>query len=377
MICPPARLSIRMSACAAAVLALSTPLAAQQQPGGFRLPEPTPTPTPAPAGPADERAGVAIPPRAVPSPSPTTIATQTPTPSLAPSPAAQPAPRSSASPARTLAPAPDTASRPQTAAPVEAAPSEPLASDPSLLQPTSAPPSAVTSSPQASAPAPTIDLSAPEDAASALPEWWPWAAGGLGALVALALGALLWRRRKPKVLRLAAPAPAADLSPADMPRLDLTLEITSATRSVMMFTLQYRLTLANRTPRAVNDLSIAVQLACARRGESNAASPGAAQRAERVERIGPHQARSVTGSVQLPIAEIAVLQQGSRPLFIPLMHVTLEGEGQSTLAHSFVIGTPSASGAGRLHPIVLEGPPGSIPDLRAQMVDIPAIPAAA
>lgn len=207
-----------------------------------------------------------------------------------------------------------------------------------------------------------------------LPDWWPWAAGGLGALALLGGGLLLWRRRTPTVLRLA-PRPAGMASDApmpDLPRLDLTFDITGATRSVMMVSLQYRLTLANRTDRAVSDLSAAVQLASARRGGSNAPSPGAAQQLQTIDRIGPHQSRNVTGTVQLPVSELAILRQGSAALFIPLAHVTVEGEGQSALTRSFVIGAPSASGSGKLHPILLDTPPGSIPGLLAQAIAIPA-----
>lgn len=262
------------------------------------------------------------------------------------------------------------------AVPSAGTPGDPLTSLPAL--PSEA------SGETASGAAPSASI-VPDDIAAALPGWWPWAAGGAGGAIVLGiLAMMLRRRRKPKVLRLAAPVAghgaegAAEAAPsAELPRLDLAVDVTGATRSLMMFTLHYRLAIANRTPRAANDLRLAVQIACARRGASNAASPGAAQALTQVERIGPHQSRTVTGTVQLPLAEIAVLRQGGRPLFIPLLHVTLEGQGQSALARSFVIGTPSASGAGRLHPILLEGPPGSIPDLRAQLVDIPAVPAAA
>lgn len=179
------------------------------------------------------------------------------------------------------------------------------------------------------------------------------------------------------MLRSAAPAKAsAKASPAAMQepaRLHLTLEITSATRSVMMFTLGYRLTIANRSERAVGNLSAALQLACARAGVAaggDAPSAGAAQARAAIPRVGPHQARSISGTVQLPLSAIAPLQQGRVPLFVPLVHVSLSGEGYPAETKTFVIGTPSATG--RLHPIPLDQPPGGIAGLVAQPIAVPA-----
>lgn len=186
----------------------------------------------------------------------------------------------------------------------------------------------------------------------------------------LGLAALFWRRQKPAVMRLAAPAPDDGAAP-DLSSLNLTLEVTGATRSVMMFTLDYRITITNRTARAANDLALGVALACARRGLENGELPPVAQ----VERIGPHQSRIVTGKAQLPLSAIAPLRQGQLPLFIPLVHVTLEAEGQAARTASFVIGTPST--AGRVHPIPLDTAPGAIPGLTAQAVTIPPTDAAA
>ena len=141
----------------------------------------------------------------------------------------------------------------------------------------------------------------------------------------------------------------------------------------MMFTIEYRLTIANRSERAVGDLHTAVQLACARAGA--APSPGAAQALAAIDRIGPQQARSVTGTAQLPLSAIAPLRQGRTPLFIPLAHVTLEAESLPAQARTFVIGTPSASG--RVHPIALDVSPGGIAGLVAQAVALPPPPASA
>lgn len=187
----------------------------------------------------------------------------------------------------------------------------------------------------------------------------------------LGLAALILRRRGPKLLRLAAPPAGTVSDPAAPPRIDLTLDITGATRSVMMFTLQYRLNLANRGERAANDIDVAVELAPAR--AASAAPATVARRSARVDRIGPHQSRSITGEVQLPLSTITPMRQGRSPVFVPLLHVAIEGEGLM-FTRSFVIGQPSTSGTGRLHPILLDTPPGSIPSLRAQTIAIPDHP---
>ncbi|RNJ62050.1 MAG: hypothetical protein EDM03_11185 [Porphyrobacter sp. IPPAS B-1204] len=357
------------------LIAVAAPLAAQAQPGTFTLPTPTPTPTPAPAGPADERAGVPIPPRAQPTATPEPRPAERPrvlaTPILQPVPSPAPVQRApAASPTRGSDPAasssaPEAAPAPEASqeAPLPAAPGD----QPALLLP--------------SDDIPITPFGTGEDLLeqSALPGWWPYAAGGLGALVLLGGAALVRRRRKPKTLRLAGPlaAPAGPDMADEQPRLDLTLEITSATRSVMMFTVEYRLTIANRSQRAVTDLNAAVQLACARASAANAPSPGAAQGLSKIERVGPHQARSITGQVQLPLSAIAPMRQGTTPMFIPLIHITLEGAGLRALDKSFVIGTPSGGGAGRVHPILLDQPPGAVPGLVAQPIAIPPVSNAA
>jgi Meckel syndrome type 1 protein len=158
-------------------------------------------------------------------------------------------------------------------------------------------------------------------------------------------------------------------------RIDIALEITAASRSLMMFTIEYRLTIANRAPRALNDLHVALQLACALASAAGGPSAGAAQGIESIARIGPHQARSLTGTLQLPLSAIAPLRQGQTPVFIPLIRVTLAGEGLPAIERSFVIGTPSPSG--RVHPIPLDQPPGGIAGLKAQAIARPATSAAA
>lgn len=352
----------------AAALALAAPLLAQQQPGTFTLPEATPTPSPAPAGPADERAGVAIPPRAVPSAAPSPVIEPLPAPSATRSPSPSPRDILTPSPSATPRPAPQvSASAP---APV-ATPSDSATGDPLTLPPAGPQvvPAAPATSPSVAVGEPLFDWT----------DWWPLVASALAAIAALGGFAAWRRRRKPKVARLAPPVDAgvtaAPASMDDAPRLDLSLEIISATRSVMMFTVQYRLNIANRSDRAVTDLAAAVQLACARASGGNAPSAGAAQSNAGIARVGPQQARSITGTVQMPLSAIAPLRQGQTPMFVPLVHVTLEGESLPAQARTFVIGTPSPSG--RVHPILLDAPPGGIAGLVAQAVSLPPASAAA
>lgn len=383
------RLPARLVLTAPAALALAAPLAAQQSPGTFSLPPATPSPTPTPAGPADERAGIAIPPRAVPTPSPTPAPTASPTPlpTSAPRPVTEPVPGAGATPtprpavtpppARPGAPSP--APLPQAAAPAAAPPDPAATTAPEALPSAGAlpPPPPTTSAP---APLDTIAPDAAADASGPTPlPWWPYAAGGLGALALLGGAALLRRRRGARPQGLAAPVaarPAAAPPAQEPPRVDPVLEITSATRSLMMFTLDYRLTVANRSELAVGDLAVAIELVCARASvQPGAPRAGALPAPAHVTRIGPHQARSISGTVQLPLSAISPLRQGRTPLFVPLVHVTIEAEGRPALHKTFVIGTPSASG--RVHPIALDQPPGGIPGLVAQAVAVPAPPAAA
>lgn len=215
---------------------------------------------------------------------------------------------------------------------------------------------------------------------SMLPTWWPFAAGALIAMIAV-LGALVaLRRRRPKVLRLAAPAKRAgqgadNAGDADddeaLARLDCQLDILSAARSMMMFTIEYRLEIANRAPRAVRDLQVTTRLGYpGRTGEEAALAPTAEDR-QIIPRIGPHQSRSITGTLRLPLSEIAPIRQGAAPLLIPLMPITLETAGHQPEARLFVAGTPSPANLGRLQPIRLDVAPGGIAGLRALPVNRP------
>ncbi|MDJ0979937.1 MAG: hypothetical protein QNI87_15535 [Erythrobacter sp.] len=162
--------------------------------------------------------------------------------------------------------------------------------------------------------------------------------------------------------------PPEDEEPA---RLSLKLDVTKATRSVMMFTLNYRLTVTNRSDEAVRDLIVSGEIASAQRGASNGGSFAKGQAMGRVERIGPQQGVTLFGTLELPMVDVRLIRHGSIPVFIPLVHVTVEGAGQRAHTRSFVVGTPSGQNHLRLHPIAMDGPPGAVTGLRANPIKPP------
>lgn len=154
--------------------------------------------------------------------------------------------------------------------------------------------------------------------------------------------------------------------------MDVTLDVVSASRSVMMFSLEYRVNLANRSDRAVRDITVASQLVCAQRGMPNAAPVAGGHPLGGIDRIGPHQSRAITGQTQMPLTEVHAIKQGGKPLFVPLLHIRIEGAGQEPLSRSFIVGNPSSASQGRLHPIRLDTPPGGLPDLAVREVKVGA-----
>ncbi len=164
----------------------------------------------------------------------------------------------------------------------------------------------------------------------------------------------------------AAPIPSA---PA---RIDIDIEIVRATRSVMNFTLDYRLNLANRTPNAVRDVSISAILTSAQSGAAPGSTALGFDRPQPViiPRIGPNKTHSESGQVQLPTSKLQVMRQGNVPLFVPLLQITvIQGNGEPVTRH-YVVGQPSTASAARLQPIPLNTPPGGIPGLRVRELDI-------
>lgn len=414
-------------ALSAAALAFAAPLAlpdgAHASPGGFSLPTATPTPTSQPdvEGPADDTGAVPLAPRVIPTETPTPTPIPSATPSIAPTlnptdsatpPATdtstvQPLPRETAVPSQTAptdsaaAPGPTTIALP-ISAPTGGTPDAPAGLEEA---PAEAATDATGLNTSGDLPLPDTDaLPATQSSAdTAAQDWsvedwvremplWAWIAGGIGLLAALIAGLLLVRRRtaatavpeieRPQVPAAPAPEPtpvtaaepmseidpvAAGAAPA---RIDVKLEIVSATRSLMNFTLDYRLTLANRTPNAVRDVSVAAILTSAQKQAALGGQIGFDRpEPEAVPRIGPNKSHMIAGQVQLPVSKLQVMHQGNKPLFVPLLQVTITQGSSEPLTRHYVIGLPSTASASRLHPIPLDVPPGGLPGLRARELE--------
>lgn len=416
----------------AAALLFAAPAAVGQQsnPSDFTLPEPSPAPSVQPEGPADERAGVPIPPRVIPqerrvppqelpartlplpSASPAAPIAQPPGPSRGAA-AASPAPNSGFSSLRDA----DRRSPPISLDEAQSPDGEGfLVGEDEWVDvgPALDDIDAGATLPGAEA---IVPAAPPPERPMLISQTWLW------ALVALLIGVLaglvgLARRSQrvpeaktgpdgdlargvretirarpadPGLARALSPPaarrsePARPLAPSDyVPdpaermAIELSLEIVRATRSVMMFTLEYRLTLWNRSERAVRDLRLDAGLVCAKRAGANGFPAWSDPPLATIERIGPHQRRTISATTQLPLSHVEAMHQGAKPLFVPLLHIGIKGPGGPAIARAFVIGSPSQAGPGaagvaqagtaRLHPIPLDTPPGGINGLRASEI---------
>lgn len=377
---------------ALAAALIASPLAAQQRVQDFTLP-PNPTPTPTVEGPADDAGPVPIAPRVIPTDSPTP--SPTPRPSPIPSPTGNAAvPTGQESPASrspTTTPSPTSATpaarSTPSPAPAQAAP------DPATTQPAQQPagpaesPSALDGLPQFTpepiAPAtPDIaDAASAEKGSLSLPQWWPWAAGLLLALLLGILGGWAMARRRanrpapqiePPIVDQGGIGPGASPA-AEKARIVATLEVERLTRSMMALTLNFRVTIANRSDRAVRDLAVSADMVSARRNlpvEQQVATIAAQlPPIATVERVGPHQSAVVSGELRLPISEIELFQQGQVPLCVPLARLRVDSPQVEPFLRTFLIGLGTGSVGARVHPLPLNGPPSGYEGAMAKALD--------
>ncbi len=389
-----------------------------QSANDFQLPPaPTPTNTPTVEGPADDSGIIPVGPRATPTraapdaaptPAPAPTATLpsvlTPTPTPTGSPARAPSPQSTSQPvvqqtrptSRPTPAAPTARRTPQplparTLAPLEeeaAQPNNTPVVDPSA--PEAAPTTIAPESQTAAQTAPITDATQTATA-SAMPDWLIWALGAAAALLALLLG-LAWWRRKADVAPaevMAAPAKTAIAEPEELAPetaaiagapadLKLKLEIEQLSRSMMMITLKCRVTLANRSDKAARGVTIAADLVSANRGlpvEAQVATATAfLPEIGEAGRIGPHKTQSFPSTITLPVQQLAAFKHGNKPMFVPLVRVRMDTKDAEPEFHTFVVGIaadPSLTASTKLHPVPLDGIPGSYENARARRIDNP------
>ncbi|MEO1221020.1 MAG: hypothetical protein AAFY42_06675 [Pseudomonadota bacterium] len=156
--------------------------------------------------------------------------------------------------------------------------------------------------------------------------------------------------------------------PAQPLQLDLSLDIISASRSLMRLSVEFSLEVVNRSDTPVKDLNIAGELSSAKKGATGPAAIDKTQGLTTIERIAPQQSRRVKGVLQLPVSELSTISQNGKPVLIPLIHLRLGTLEHPAIKRTFVLGTPSASSLTRVHPLLMDGPPGGLPRLRAQLI---------
>lgn len=356
----------------------AAPLAAQSSVRDFTLPEPTPTATPRVQGPADDSGVVPVGPRVIPTDRPTPQPTASPSPTATTSPAARPTAAPIIRPLPTL----DTGPAAQPGPRATNQPAQPVETDaapatPSPLDSEPVPPQApATVAPQGA------DSAAIETDTSEgwFPIWLQWVLGGLGLLVGLfAIGAAINRRKAqalpPEIEPPLAPGhngTATVSAMADEVRFDTRIEVESLSRSFRMVTAKCRIEISNRGDRAVRDLSFGADLISAARGsdESNQLANASLDlpAAGTIDRIGPHQSRSIAAQVKMPIETVRAFTQGQVPMFVPLLRLRIDAPGITTRAHTYALGLGGAS-ANRVNPLPLNDPLGTYQGARAVRVD--------
>lgn len=359
-------------------LLASEPLAAQNSARDFTLPEPTQTARPQVQGPVDDTGVVPIGPRVIPTERPAPQPATSPTTSVSTSasprpnvtPTAQPRPVPTARPI--AQPSPQAPTQPDQPPVVTTGPTASPALDDGL----SLPPAPPTAPSQATAPAANEALTGE----GTFPIWLQWVLGGLVLLAGLLgiLAAALRRRARAAPPKIIPPIAAEDVDTASLPvapdeiRFDTRIEVESLSRSFRMVTVNYRIEIANRSARAIRDLTFAADLLSAARG-ADAHDQLANISLElppvgTLDRVGPSQSRSLAATAQMPVESIEVFAQGQVPMFIPLLRLKITGTEIGELAYTYALGLKGIA-EDRVNPLPLNDPLGSYQDVRAVRVD--------
>jgi len=355
----------------------------------FRLPPATPTTSAEP-----ERQGPVVPDvpqsRGTPTPEPS--------PAQATPPAVQPPPPLVVPPAATPAPAPARAARPApTPAPSPAAQAAPEPEVTPTPEPSLAPAGPSVDTAEASPPPPVA--AAPPPAPEEPGEGGITLLGWLAIAGLLAAGALLLvlRRRRSKAeesqppertrpapppvpVPVPQPAPAPAPSPAqgnapvriDIGLAGVELHVTGGrlSLSLMNAALSFQLTLRHDGPAPLTGLTVRADLIgahAALRQEEQLGGPAPdAPIIAQLASLPPGETLTLAAEVRLPLAQVTAIRQGQSSLFVPLLRLALEGEGQGRRAQTTLIGPPGQGG--QVQPVRLDAGPRVVAPLLARVL---------
>lgn len=375
-----ARIAGAGSALALAAGLGAQPLAAQSV-NDYRLPGATSTPDPKAQGPVDPDAPVV---RRGTQPSATPSATPTITPS----------PIATATPSQPVAPQPRASTAPRTVRPTGA----PAQAQPNAPAPTATGDVLSGSGVPGDLAVPTIGVDQPADQATAAPATtpaasegagiWPWIAGAMAVLAALFAALWWWRGRparepvvdfEPPVVRQPAPAPtpgpaAAPAQPAPPPPaqpaavaahangLDIALEATRMSASLMATTLNYRLVVTNRGAQTLSALAVEGDMVSA-----HSSLPPEQQIANDTHRLelrhalvelAPGQSAEFTGDFRLPLTSVTPIRAGDAAYFVPLARLRVEASTPAgspmVSVQTFVVGELPENPGAALRPFRLD-----------------------
>lgn len=356
--------------------------ASAQSAQDFTLPPPPPEEEEEAEGPVDDSGVVPVAPRVLPSEDTSQPVETEPAEAEESLPAAEPLPTEAEDAGADVPPAP--IATPPIATPRQELPAtaQPIASPVSSTPEIDTAPQSVTETGPITFPPvlPAQDAQIAETTETESSSHWLWLAfGGLVLLFAAIGGGLFLRRRSKEqfVPTIEPPIVASDAKqPANVVkdvRVDLDVEVTSLSRSLMTLTLNCRVSAANRSAHAVRDIDIWADLTSAHRNlpfEEQMALPDT-QLPERakIARIGPHQSHSEHLSLQIPVAELNGFKQGTAALCVPLLRLRIGAPAMEPQTRSYAIGIDPGNAQARLKPVPLHVPPGSYPTARARALD--------
>ena len=140
--------------------------------------------------------------------------------------------------------------------------------------------------------------------------------------------------------------------------MQLRVEASSLSRSVMNATLSYQIMLRNMGTKTLTDIRVSADLITAH-GQTPVADQLGSRASQlpqvaSVAEIAPRETQPVTGDLRLPVSQIRTIRQGKAHLFIPLLRVRIDGDGKDPIIRTFVVGTLPPAGQSKLLPFRLD-----------------------